>query len=424
MNQIAISGLTLYAFSGWLNPPLNTISLLMIMYALYNTRQQWQLRPCAWIIIIPLALLLLTSTIGLLPGPLQQPLIEAEAVSDWWQLLFFLPVAMLLSQNPQLLVWMAPLAAFGLVIRTVLKLDWSQFYAQISSQHPVGFGMSHVPYAVYNSISLMAVLLLTPVLLQQIRHRIARIGLMLVAIVSSLILIQGSLMAGSRSAWLLGICALLLTSFIYRSLLFKLAHKLWRSHFIASSSVAIGFAMGFILLAYSQADSLGSRFRLQELTQIPTGVIDLDFDKMQREQDAFIVRRLHLYRFALQHASENRFLGQGVGSLKHRLAEDVDFHIHSHVHNQYLNILAEQGVVGLISFTALILAAFMMPAIAVANPQPPQAVRVFLLFSATFAIAAALLDVRYSHSDGRFLMSLLLSMALTGYLTKATEKEQ
>ncbi|MGB0867927.1 MAG: O-antigen ligase family protein, partial [Granulosicoccaceae bacterium] len=81
--------------------------------------------------------------------------------------------------------------------------------------------------------------------------------------------------------------------------------------------------------------------------------ITFNLNDIPRDKDVFFGRRLYLSVFGVEQWLDKPLLGHGATGVDALLDADPDFHIHHHLHNTYVQTLAEIGLLGALAWAMI-----------------------------------------------------------------------
>lgn len=340
------------------------------------------------------------------------------AYFDWATLLFAPLIGVALHQCRRQLPWFLLLIPIAVFLRMLKNIDWMDLHSTLFSAIPYGFGRHHVPFGLYCAFSLLILMAVSPGLISGFSSRWKRFPLAVLISVVTIALLQGLMTSQSRLAWLvtLGGTSLFLLIRLRRATAYTPDRKLllWG---VTSASVLI---VGMIALNY---DKLQDRLIKQSTVNFE---LSLDVSKLPRDEDVFIARRLHLSAFGLEAWDQKPYFGWGPGNVRPLLAQDPDFNQHRHLHNSYVQTLAELGLMGFGLFTIL----YVSLVLSASHSWRTFGEHVFLgplvVAMALSYFGWCLFDVRLHNIDGRFVILLLsglvYSQALDAWHVQATRR--
>jgi len=162
------------------------------------------------------------------------------------------------------------------------------------------------------------------------------------------------------------------------------------------------------LLVWLDIDRVTTRIAAE--ADVYQDVLSFDRDKIPLTS---VGRRAHMWLYASDLIKERPWLGWGIGSSHSLLDRDADLERHPHFHNTYIQILVEQGIVGLTFYGAaigLLLAGFVQ---AYQTGRLPFATMLLLSGCWTSVLVWSLAGTRIVHADEHFVLLLLGAITLS-----------
>ena len=129
--------------------------------------------------------------------------------------------------------------------------------------------------------------------------------------------------------------------------------------------------------------------------------------------------RISLWRIGLHSAGEYPLFGKGPGSVSELVREDPVVARHSHLHNLYLQLLVEIGLVGLLlylAFMVCLIRGLLRPHAALSAD-----LRRFIGGSLALFLLINFTQVRIDGTHAQYFVTLLLGLAMSGSLSSATD---
>ena len=168
-----------------------------------------------------------------------------------------------------------------------------------------------------------------------------------VALVLGVLLsLYASLQSYSRSSWLAVIAMAILLIILYKS---KVTKKQWKK-----------IGLGFVILLI-----IGSVWQPKQISKgIQAGINDIKQYRTNPTISSSFGDRINMWQTAWLLFLEKPVTGIGVGDYRYeskRLMDEgkiIKRHLYGHAHNYYLNVLVENGIIGLI---ALVICIFFLP---------------------------------------------------------------
>lgn len=268
-----------------------------------------------------------------------------EGYLHYYEFLLFIPlsVAMYHVKQHVLLLLLVPVAA--VVLRVISFTDFSSLDTTLFSSSLYGFGRYHTTFGLQDMQVLLTLLCIAPLIVSQSKTTVSKLTWVIVLTAAAILLTQALVTAGSRAGWgglLLGLFTLILIKLSG----VKLNWPSWRGTII---TLLAGCSIGYFVLANS--DKIERRLFTD--TQV-NFELTLSKDKLPIEEDVFFARRVHLTYFGFELAQERPLLGHSPAGVSTRLESHQYFNIHPHLHNTYVQLLAELGTIGLMTFMTLI----------------------------------------------------------------------
>lgn len=268
--------------------------------------------------------------------------------SHYFEFLLFIPVSVAMYRCKQRLLLLCWVPVLAVSLRILGHIDLEALDATIFSTAPYGFGQHHVTFGMQAMLALLIIAALTPATLKSLatRQLPTRALVILLLMAATALCLQALMVSGSRSAWGCLLVGLVTLAFCHSgNVLRSLAKNSVRLPLLALCAL-------LLTLAYHNADIIKERLVSDTNTDFK---LSLSIDELPRDYDVFFARRVHLAYFGLQNWQQRPLLGYGPVAVQPLLAKDPDFHIHPHLHNTYVQLLVEVGLVGTLAFIALFL---------------------------------------------------------------------
>jgi O-antigen ligase len=333
-----------------------------------------------------------------------------SAALDWIQLLVFVPVAYALRGDQRLLLRLLLLAVIGLLLGMMWRLDWNLLLADplgLLGSRP-GFGFPTIAYALYSGTALLGLILLRERFWHGASDRatVPRITLWLLLL---LLLAEGFLITQSRGAWL----ALAMTGAIG-------IFSAWRGPLQMPDSrsrvTAVVLTVAALLLVIT-ANAPRITDRLAAEADVARALAEGEVDY---RQESSLSLRWHAQVFGLRQWLVRPWLGWGPGASRPLMQasgdpalRDVDGSVLRHLHNTYLEVLVQLGVVGLALLGGLYLMLIAGLRRAIRRGSLVTDLGSFLILALVFGAVWALFSFRALHQDWRAYWALLGGAALS-----------
>lgn len=369
--------------------------------------QQLPRHPVGWV-ALAFALYCLLQIV--IPGPAPGDLVtRADAAFSWAQLVVFVPIAYAIGAREPLVLRLLLLAAVGLVLGTFWRTDWA-----ILLENPQGFmdtrpgfGFSALAYALYAGTALIGLVLL--------RNRCwytaagqRRGWALLVWVAAAAMLAQAVLVTKARGSWLgLLIVAAIATALWWRQQRRRRDSIAWPP--IMAAAVALMLLIGFN--AGEIVDRLGQE--ADAARQLLQG-------EAPTAQVTSISLRWHAQRFGFEQWLERPWLGWGPGASGPLIAGSGEVGLWNpvdgllkHLHNSYLELLIQLGVIGLALWMSL--AALMIWGVgdAIHHGRLSRDLGRFMLFALLYLAIWSLFNFRMVNQDFRGYWAMLAGIAFS-----------
>lgn len=367
------------------------------------------------------------------------------SAADWAQLCVFVPVAYALRGDQRRLIHLLALALFGLLLGGLWRLDWALLLSDSASflgSRP-GFGFPAIVFALFSGIALIGLFVF------RVRWWSASVlGLggwwVLLWLVAVALLLQGFVVTLSRGAWIALACTVIVAVLMSR-----------RGYFAARSDEIAGETPGERLGDGPGASAAEGRMRrlrpalpwlgvllLTGLLALNAGTI---IDRLGAETDAAsailsgdsdfsaessIGLRWHAQRFGLSLWLERPVFGWGPGSTHALIASSAEpalgvggDEVMDHLHNTYLELLVQLGLIGLVIWLGLFVSLFLSIRKAWRGQLLSADLALFLTLAIVYLSAWNLFDFHALHQGWRGLWALLAGSALSVGLYAAVNAE-
>jgi O-antigen ligase len=341
--------------------------------------------------------------------------------ADWIKLLLFIPLAWWLAMRPRRIGWVLLLAALGLALGFLRKLDWLALDAGFFTQQFVNY-LQPLALGLFSGVGVIGLLVCRAELLAVVRpgpwRWLAVAGyVLLVALLLELLVLSFS-----RTAWLgFAACLVLWGALTAVRSLRRGKPMAWRRG-LWGGAAALSL-LGLVVTL--NLDTLSSRLgtEQQTLAQVASG-------GLEETNRSSLALRLHVWRFGLGIWLERPWFGWGAGSSSGWIRESglpqlwADDRWLAHLHNTYLELLFQFGLIGALLFLAL-------PALLVRTtartcqgqspgswPGGPRCLCDLLLMAAVFVALWVLMDHRATNHDWRSFWMLLAGSAYALHLAR------
>lgn len=375
-----------------------------------------QHHPVVW-----LALLFALYALVQLGFPRVEAVQEAQApwvvALSWVQLIVFVPVAYALGGRERLALRLLLLALIGLVLGTLWRLDWALLTSDAAAffDSRPGFGFPALGYALFSGTALIGLVVLRRRCWARAdgRWRLWALPLWGLAWV---LLAEGFILTQARGSWLgLGIVGLL-------GLALWLRRQLRARGRIPRAPVIIATLTLAALIAVNAGEILD---RLGEEQGVAEQLLR---GELPAEQVTSISLRWHAQRFGLEHWLQRPWLGWGPGASYPLMLEgfaassgadaaaglwDPVSGVLKHLHNSYLEILTQLGLVGLALWMGIAVLLVLGIIAARRRGELSPDLALFLLLALLYLALWSLFNFRMVHQDFRGYWALLAGVSLS-----------
>jgi O-antigen ligase len=396
-NALGTTGLVVFAFCAWLSTAGAYIGIgLMVLATIVALPYRYRLlarEPLVWLSFVFLVYVLIRAAVAARAVPQADGLVSGAAQA-WAKLFFFWIAALWLHGKPRLMWLVIALAAAGLLVRMGTHFNWSQPLDFLESKRAYGFGLSHIGFGLYSAAILLGLAVFA-------RRALAGIGgtrrvfAIMGWIVVGLVYLQGLVLTDSRGAWLAAAIAALVVLGVYMAK----ARRISRRALLLGAAAAAVIA---VLLAFNARNITA---RLGQEHETFARILALDWQHIPYTS---VGTRIHLYIYGIEHWLARPWFGWGPGVIRYLLEHGPKVLRYPHVHNTFLELLAELGIVGL----GLFLLALGRIVYAIRNAREmPSDLKIFLLGAWIMWLLWSMTDVRITHVDGAFYWYLLAGVS-------------
>lgn len=418
VRQIGLAGLYIFAFSAFYDKAGGVLGLLLMLIAMgFSAREVWndyKFDPMVWTVAVFVLYLVLHAYISSLEFPQTSEAQWTEA-RNWGRLIVFLILAWWMRGEPRVIFWCLTLALLGLFAKLLVDTEASDITRLLNSQR-TGFAWAIGFASILSSAGLIAMLIFTPRVLKYPNPPALRILVIALWIATILILLQMQITAASRGIWLAtGAVLVLAVIFLPRSLMKNIL-------------LYGGLGIILILLIIENSEMLDKRVNKKEKKTISLVMQGTPIEDIPLRGSVGL--RLHLWDYGLKRWLERPLFGWGPGTeiTKHFSPKDFTDKLdkrqskklarHPHLHNGYITILAQLGIVG--AFLLALILFFALRQLLIAHKKR-------LIPSDIIAVATAVILVlllsnltksRFAVLDFQFLATFAFAMAYTSRYSK------
>jgi O-antigen ligase len=410
VSQLSVLGLSLLCL-GWLAPSAMQLGSLLIVVGAVAGFRDFRAEagrcPLLWLSLLMISYLLL-HYFALEPQITRQKA-NKEIIAYLWLWCFPLVGYAIYRSNIAAEKWLL-ITAMALSLRILMHTDWLDLPTFVSQRQ--GFGLPMIGLGLYAGVVLLGLLIFLP----RFSQRISNVRSWRMLLWSTLFLAAGFgwLLSMSRGAWLATIAGLVVMSLLVfwlhnpREIAGRQPRTFW---------VTLATLLTLLLIA----GSVKMPDRVTKEAEVYGDLFSLDREVIPYSS---IGVRVHMVIYGLQQWSEHPLIGWGPGSARSLLHADGELSHWPHFHSSYIQLLVEQGVIGL-GMYALALALLIVGLWrAWRVGRLAAAMFVFLLSAWAMVLAWSLFDTRMVHVDERVLLLLLSGLSFSYLLPCRRSPEQ
>ena len=428
-SRVSAAALYLLALSLFLAPAGVAAALVLLWVGFAGEvlagRRGVAMHPLVWLAgVFALYVLAQPLVLGLWPtgGPPPDP----GAAADWARLAVFVPVGYAVAANRDRLPLLLLLVLLGMIGGMVVRLDWVLLLRDPRGFFDArdGFGFGSIAFGLYSGTALLGLVLLRGRCWQDAAGRV-RWWRVLPWLIGLAVVFQGFLMTKSRGSWL--------------ALLVGLAVGLWlerrercRSTAVPGwgpgASAAAGrrrrLATAAVVAIVAAMVLLNGASIVKRVTKEWGTVQGMVSGEIAFDRSSSVSLRWNAQLVGLATWAERPWLGWGAGTTRALMDASGNPAVRSpkndrplkHLHDTYLELAVQLGLVGLLLFLALHLGLIGLVARQLRVAGPEQGARrdilVFLVAALVLLLVWDLFDVRAVRQDWRAFWALLAGAAL------------
>ena len=174
--------------------------------------------------------------------------------------------------------------------------------------------------------------------------------------------------------------------------------------------MALLLFIGTAIIGTSNTGTSSMYQRLKNGYENALQAVDSDIAALQKSP---LSQRLRLWQNGLSSFSENPVFGSGPGSVSGLVNHDERIAQYSHLHNLYLQLLVELGIVGFMLFSIMVLALFRSVLAAYRSHQMRPDMFYFISGSLLLFLLTNFTQVRIDGDHSVFYVTLLLALSMT-----------
>jgi O-antigen ligase len=330
--------------------------------------------------------------------------VRFETALQWANVRVLVPVASVLAGHQRRVLRLLGLALIGLILGALWRLDWALLLSEPGDfvQSRPGFGFPPIVFALFSGTALLGLVTLRRRCWGGDGRRALRLALCWLV---TLAVAQGFLLTLSRGAWL----ALALTVGV--GLLAGVRSAPQRP----SLRVALVLGTAATVLAVIYAGPMAERLAAE--WEAVRGILA---GEIAYAPESSLSQRWHAQRFGLAAWLQHPWLGWGPGAAEALLAASQDPAVvmigHGpidHLHNTYLEVMVQLGLVGLVLWLALFLMLLQSVRLAGNAGRIDPDLERFLRFAVVYLMLWCLFDFHALHQSWRAYWALLAGSALS-----------
>jgi O-antigen ligase len=294
----------------------------------------------AWL-LLPFCYLLLRNLWGIIDHP-ELADKQIELGLDWLKLAYFIIAAWFIRGDQRRILIVLVLIFVGFVVGIATAENW-QFIHRGAWQHRWGFGFPLIFFGHVCSIGLLGILLFSPRISAYLKNRWLRYTKIVFLMIIAGLLLQGMIISQTRASWLAAI--LVLPAAILFDYLPTIRAGGYMKRIVVGAVVLIVAVSAVININYKV---ISSRIMTAD-KEVQSIVID--------DPKGSVGGRYYMWTYGLEKWRERPLLGWGNSTLVlDKLPETARFSWLMHLHNTYIELLVQGGVIALGLFLAVITA--------------------------------------------------------------------
>ena len=405
-------GLVIFAFFGWLGVAASSLgALLFTLGILLHAAAYWRSmrrQPLFWLSLLAIGFILLH---WLLQPPLDEQTANyavrySKGLVYLWLFSF---IAWHLRGREEFARWLVGLAGVGLCIQVLLVTDW-QNLAEFFKQRQ-DFGFSYTGAGLNCALSVWGLAFLG-IFAYQTYGGWLKWGVPILALLAIGLLGETLILTESRAGW-----AALLAAILFAGLLF-----MGRERATLKSVSKRHLIVAAVVISLLLAGLLAANFKKLSSRILAEGDVYktlLSFDRSKIPYSS-VGARAHMLLYGIECWRERPWFGWGVGTSRSLLAKDAVLqpYDHPHFHNNYLELLVEQGVFGLLFYLIAFLILMRGLFQAYSEGAVAKDLLYYLIGAWVMVLVWSLADSRMVHVDVRFILLLLSGMTFSVMLAR------
>ena len=416
------AGLWLYCFSAFLSTAGASLGFVIFSFAMPILPVRWRrwVREPLVMTSLGFSIFLLLQTlfaIQWLPGAADEML---DKLVGWEKLLLFIPFGFWMARWSERRFTLLLISVVGLAIGMLSYVNWSMPARFLQTR--TGFLFPAIGFAYIAGIAILGLFILG---LDSLRRegRKRHIGISLLLVLLLVILVQGFIQSYSRGAWLAMAVALFVLCVVwYRQRGGVMTNLPPRSQL--ALAVLLLSVVGMVI--YLNEENIAERVVVE--AEVISSVVKNQRDATEVSSTGL---RLNVWRFGFEKFSERPFFGWGAGSAKYLIEQSglanklvsPDGEWLPHLHNTYIELLLQFGLVGFVWALAILLLLGRMVHQAVVAGTMPRSYALFFLAVLVFAAVWCVFDYRVVHRDWQFSWIILAGTIFSFHLQSISRRE-
>lgn len=406
--------LALYSFFGWLSTAASNMGAVLLLFGagltLPDFLGQVKKQPLFWLSIVSIIFILL-HLLFIQPLDQQTAIYSVRYSKGLVYLWLFSVIGWSLYKQLEMVRWLIGLASIGLVVKVLMEVDWDHLAVFFDRRQD--FGFSWTGAGLHSVLGIFGFIILGAGISRN-ESCVVRCLANFICMAGILVLAEASVLAGSRAAWVAMLVAMIVVGTLFYVKEKNSRHRLKSRTVIIFGLIISLFVAGILAINHKRLSA-----RLASESQVYGTLLTFDRKKIPYTS---VGARAHMLLYGLQLWRQKPLFGWGVGSSRTLLARDriLKAGDHPHFHDNYLQLLVEQGLVGFsLYFIAFVM---LLRGLLEANKVGaiPKDVFYYLIGAWTTVLVWSLADSRMVHADLRFVL-LLLSGISFAYILKLND---
>lgn len=394
LERVGIFGIHLFALFALLGSSVAAAGLLLFLVAFVLRFRDWPrlgrdpLALVCALVVLYVGLHSLVFYLALPPGDMADDV--AETGASWAKLVLLIPFAYWAAADPVRIRRVLLLLLLGFTLGFLRKIDWAAFDAAFFQTRFENYLPGNV-FGMFAGLGVLGLVVFRRRFFGEGSRGTLRLARVILWVLLLAVLLEGLLLSFSRGSWLAFVAAALLYLWQERQ------RGAGRRH----GAALLAFGALFALLAAAHWGSI--EVRLREEIPILEQVVQGDLEGLQHRSVGI---RVLGWRYGFSEWLQHPWFGLGAGTSRHRIAASgrpellmYGQYWLPHLHNTYLEILYQLGVVGLVLIASLLWVLARGTAAERRAGRLPEDLFLFLQTTLVFALIWALFDYRAVRQD-------------------------